>query len=135
MSPEAEAFDLNPGLRIRFLTAGEQIVWSPVPFDPSRPSGGRGRVAALREDTARIEEWGSEDDGGLTVDSSPLGALALMVAVIGRGVPKSLGALHAGRDPAFPSGALVAVWGAGMAPDDERPRLRDVVDLARYALE
>jgi hypothetical protein len=135
MSPEVAPFELNPGLRIRFLTAGEQIVWRPVPLDPPRPADRRGRVASLREDTARLEEWGSQDDGGLTVDSSPLGALALMVAIIGRGSPNSLGALHAGRDPAFPSGALVAVWGTGTAPDDERPRLRDVVDLARYALE
>ncbi len=135
MSPGVEAFELNPGLGIRFLTAGEQIVWSPVPLDPPRPADRRGRLAGLREDTARIEEWGTEHDGGLTVDSSPLGALVLMVAIIGRGAPTSLGALHAGRDPAFPSGALVAVWGGGTAPDDERPRVRDVVDLARYALE
>jgi hypothetical protein len=68
------------------------------------------------------------------VDSSPVGALVLILAVDGRGVPDALGAVHAQRDPAFPSGAIVAVWGNGPAPDDERPRLEDLVELARYAL-
>jgi len=84
---------------------------------------------------ARVEEWGSETDGGLMVDSGPLGALVLIIVIDGRGTPRALGALHADRDPAFPSGALVAVWGHGLAPEDEHPRLRDLVELARYALE
>jgi hypothetical protein len=69
------------------------------------------------------------------VDSGPLGALVLMLAVERRGIPSGLGAVHAGRDPAFPAGAIVAIWGDGPVPEDERPRPEDVVDLARYALE
>jgi hypothetical protein len=68
------------------------------------------------------------------VDSSPIGALVLVLAVDGRGLPAALGAVHAGRDPAFPSGAIVAVWGKGPVPLDEHPRLEDLVELARYAL-
>jgi hypothetical protein len=135
MTPSEEPWGVHPGLRNRFLTAGERVAWNPAPSAPARPPGRRGRLALLREDTARIEEWGSETDGGLMVDSSPLGALVLVLAVGLRGVPSGLGALHAGRDPAFPTGAIVAVWGAGPVPEDERPRPEDVVDLARYALE
>ncbi len=69
------------------------------------------------------------------VDSGPLGALVLMLAVVQRGAPSALGAVHAARDPAFPAGAIVAVWGAESVPEDERPRPEDVIDLARYALE
>lgn len=135
LSPTGEPFAISPGLRARFVAAGERIAWRTVPTTSHRPADRRGRTALLREDEARVEEWGSETDGGLAVDSGPLGALVLMLAVHRRGPPAGIGALHAGRDPAFPSGAIVAVWGDGPVPDDEHPRLGDVVDLARYALE
>jgi hypothetical protein len=126
---------IHPGLRARFVSAGERIAWKPSVEAPTRPSGRRGRVAVFREETARVEEWGSDTDGGVMVDSGPLGALVLMLTVHRRGIPRAIGAVLAGRDPAFPSGAIVAVWGDGPVPEDERPRPEDVVDLARYALE
>ncbi|MCI4373034.1 MAG: hypothetical protein L3K02_05270 [Thermoplasmata archaeon] len=135
MSPDQESFEVHPGLRLRFVAAGEQIAWRPLPEQPTRPAERRGRIALLREDEARFEEWGSDDRGGVMVDSSPLGALLMMLAIDRRGVPTALGAVHAGRDDAFPSGALVAVWGDGSAPEDEHPRFTDVLRLARYALE
>ena len=69
------------------------------------------------------------------MDSGPLGALVLMLAIDRRGLPTTLGASHAGRDPAFPAGSIVAVWGTGSPPSDDQPRFEDVVDLSRYALE
>ncbi|MGA8276108.1 MAG: hypothetical protein WB852_07445 [Thermoplasmata archaeon] len=135
MSPREAPWGIHPGLRTRFLTAGERVAWKAMPATPPRPPDRRGRIALLREDEARVEEWGSETDGGLMVDAGPLGALVLMLAVDRRGAPRALGAIHAGRDPAFPAGAIVAVWGDGAVPEDERPRPEDVVDLARYALE
>jgi hypothetical protein len=134
MKPK-ELAGVHPGLRARFVAAGATIAWAPAPAVPARPSGRRGRVARLREETARVEEWGTATKGGVVVDSGPLGALLLMLAIDRRGLPRALGALHADRDPAFPSGAIVAVWGSEVAPEDEHPRLEDVVDLARYALE
>jgi hypothetical protein len=126
---------VHPGLRTRFRVAGERIEWIPTVPSPDRPAPERRRRARLREEEALIEEWGSATEGGLRVESGPLGALVLMLAFDRRGVPTSLGASHAGQDPAFPSGAIVAVWGDGLAPTDDRPRFEDVVDLARYALE
>jgi hypothetical protein len=133
MSGAPDPWSLHPGLRTRFLSAGEAIAWSPAPA-PS-PTARPGRIAALREEEARVEEWGSVAEGGVAVDSGPLGALVLVLAVLRRGPPGALGARHAGRDPAFPAGAIVALWGPGDVPTDERPRPRDVIDLARYALE
>jgi hypothetical protein len=135
MRPAPDPWAIHPGLRTRFVSAGERIAWTPILTLESGPNVRRARVAHAREEEARVEEWGSEADGGVMVESSPLGALVLMLAVDRRGAPAGLGALHAGRDPSFPSGAIVAVWGAGPVPEDERPRPADVVDLARYALE
>jgi len=81
-----------------------------------------------------VETWGTARSGGIAVDSGPVGALALLLEADVRGVPHALGAANAGRDPAFPSGALVATWGSKAPPADSRPTLRDLVELARYAL-
>ena len=70
----------------------------------------------------------------LRVDAGPVGALVLLLEMDRRGLPSGLGAADGSRDPAFPSGALVAVWGSGTVPADSRPQLSDLVDLARYAL-
>ncbi|MCI4364736.1 MAG: hypothetical protein L3K10_01535 [Thermoplasmata archaeon] len=135
MTADDPPLPVNPGLRSRFRSAGQRIEWTPAPRSPPRPKTRRGRMARLRDEQARVEEWGSERDGGVMVDSGPVGALVLLLALDRRGVPSALGAVHAGRDPAFPGGAIVAVWGAGPVPDDEHPRLDDVVELARFALE
>jgi|HubBroStandDraft_1064217.scaffolds.fasta_scaffold234342_2 hypothetical protein len=135
MSPPAERWEIHPGLRSRFLAAGDAIGWRPVAEVAPRAPDRRVRVARLREEEARVEEWGTDADGGVTVDSGPLGALVLIIHVVRRGAPDALGAMHADREAAFPAGAIVAVWGDAPAPDDERPRPADVIELARYALE
>jgi hypothetical protein len=124
-----------PALRERVRAAGARIAWAPAAPLPGRPRNRRGRMAAFREDRARVEEWGSPTRGGLTVDSGPLGALVLLLAIEERGPPTRLGGLRAGGDPAFPDGALVARWGAGPVPEDSRPTLEDVAGLARFALD
>ena len=135
MTPEGPALPVPPGLRVRFRTAGEKIEWTSTRTSAGNDGGRRRRRARLRDEEAAVEEWGSEAEGGVAVDSSPLGALLLLLAADRRGLPTALGASHAGRDPGFPEGAIVAVWGRGTAPSDDHPRFEDVVDLARYALE
>jgi hypothetical protein len=135
VSPDGPSLPLHPGLRARFRSAGAKIEWTPTVTGPDRPAERRRQQVRLHEDEAHIEEWGTESVGGMMVDSAPLGALVLMLALDRRGVPTAWGATHAGRDPAFPEGAIVAIWGPGEAPADEQPRFEDVVDLARYALE
>jgi len=81
-----------------------------------------------------VETWGTARSGGVAVDSGPVGALALLLEADTRGLPSALGAANAGRDPAFLAGSLVAMWGPTPPPYDTRPTLRDVVELARYAL-
>jgi hypothetical protein len=135
VSPDEPPLPIHPGLRSRFRLAAAKIEWTPTLEAPDRPPGPLRRRARIGEEEAWVEEWGSAADGGLRVDSGPLGALVLMLACDQRGVPTTMGASHAGRDAGFPAGAIVAVWGTGPAPTDARPRLQDIVDLARYALE
>jgi hypothetical protein len=135
MSPDADPWALHPGLRIRFETAGRQLVWEAV----RTPAEGKGRrtarVAQLRDDRARTERWGQGASAGIAADSSPLGALLVVLEVLQRGPPSHLGAWPAGHDPDFPGGAVLAVWGDPPDSMDESPRPRDLIDLARYALE
>jgi hypothetical protein len=130
----APAVELDPGLLARMRAAGEAIQWRPVPSAARHPSGRDARIATLHEEEARVETWGAAEHGGICVDSGPVGALALVLEAASRGMPSALGAANAGRDPAFPQGALVATWGSERPPDDSRPRWKDIVDLARYAL-
>jgi hypothetical protein len=122
------------GLRARFRTAGEGIVWRVAPVPPRRAKTHRARIARLGDEEARVEEWGSASDGGVLVESGPLGALALLLVIDPRDDAPRLGARRAGRDAEFPGGAICAAWGKVEVPADEHPRLRDLVDLARYAL-
>lgn len=125
---------IDPGLLERFRRAGEEIRWRTVPAGRSGKRGRKSRIAHLHDEEARVETWGTERAGGVAVDSGPVGALALLLEVDRRGPPSALGACEAGRDPVFPSGAIVAAWGRGAVPTDSRPRLGDLVELARYAL-
>ncbi len=81
-----------------------------------------------------MEESGAGRRVRVAVDSGPVGALVILLEIDRRGPPSALGASEAGRDPAFPSGAIVAGWGGVSVPADSRPRLHDLVELARYAL-
>ncbi len=133
MSTPAAALPADPGLLARFRDAGRRIAWRPAPKG-RRPSGRTARIAHLHDEEARVEEWGTKKSRGLAVDSGPVGALVLLLEIDRRGPPTHLGAENAGRDRAFPAGAIVAGWGEVAVPTDSRPRVEDLVELARYAL-
>jgi hypothetical protein len=125
---------IDPGLLVRYRAAGQKIAWRDAPSGAKRPAGPRARIAHLHDEEARVEEWAQGTAVRLTVDSGPLGALVLLLEIDRRGSPTALGAQEAGRSPAFPSGAIVAAWGGARVPEDSRPGLDDLVELARYAL-
>jgi len=133
VSAPAAPLEIDPGLLARFRDAGRAIAWRAAPKG-RRPSGRKARVAHLHDEEARVEEWGTAGSRGIAVDSGPVGALVLLLEIDRRGPPAQLGAENAGRDRAFPSGAIVAGWGAVTVPTDSRPTVRDLVELARYAL-
>ena len=128
------AIAIDPGLLARFRSAAAKIAWRAAPRGPRRPAGRRARIAHLHDEEARVETWGRGPTGGIAADSGPVGALAIVLEADRRGPPSALGAAQAGRDPAFPMGAIVAVWGPGEVPRDASPRWPDLVELARYAL-
>lgn len=134
MSASSRPLPIDAGLLVRYRDAGRRIAWRPAPPGAKRPAGRRARIAHLNDEEARAEEWGSGTVAGIAVDSGPLGALIVVLEIDRRGAPAALGAENAGRDPAFPAGAIVAGWGAAPVPTDSRPRVADLVELARYAL-
>jgi hypothetical protein len=125
---------VDPGLLARFRDGGRAIAWRPAPSPPRARRGRRARIAHLHDEEARVESWGTEAKGGVAVDSGPLGALVVLLEADRRGLPTALGTRNAGEDPAFPSGAIAAGWGGEAVPADSRPRLADLIELARYAL-
>ena len=134
MSEPPDFLPIDAGLLSRFRAAGTRIAWRPAPSGPRRPKGRSARIAHLNDEEARVEVWEKAGAAGFAADSGPLGALVLLLEVDRRGATATLGAWESGRDPAFPSGAVVATWGAERVPSDTTPRLRDLVELARYAL-
>ncbi|HYA54841.1 MAG TPA: hypothetical protein VEG42_04480 [Thermoplasmata archaeon] len=134
MSTDPDTLSVDAGLLARFRAAGEKISWRSVVGGRKRASGTRVRIAHLHDEEARVEVAGRGARWRVVVDSGPVGALVLLLEVDRRGPPGALGASEAGRDPTFPSGAIVAVWGQSDVPTDSTPRLSDLVDLARYAL-
>jgi hypothetical protein len=125
---------IDAGLLARYRDAGRRISWRPAPKRPKRPVGRRTRIAHLNDEEARVEEWGTGTRAGLAVDSGPVGALVILLEIDRRGMPTGLGAQNAGLDIAFPSGAIVAGWGNVSVPTDSQPKVKDLVELARYAL-
>jgi hypothetical protein len=127
---------VDPGLLTRFRDAGRAIAWRAAPAGATAKSrkGHRVRIAHLHDEEARVDSWGDERNGGVAVDSGPVGALVILLEADRRGPPARLGAEEAGHNPAFPAGAVVAGWGRTPVPEDSRPRLEDLVELARYAL-
>jgi hypothetical protein len=134
MSDSPGPLQIDPGLLARYREAGGRIAWRPAPKEPKRPAGHRSRIAHLNDEEARVEQWGTGKRAAIAVDSGPLGALVVVLEIDQRGSPTALGSEDAGRDPAFPSGAILASWGDATVPTDSRPRLSDMVELARYAL-
>ncbi len=124
---------VDPGLLVRLREAYAAIRWEPA--SDARPSPSRTvRTARLHDETARVETWGPGGVGGVAVTAGPVGALVLLLEIDRRGRPTGLGARNAGSDPAFPEGAILAVWSADGVVADSRPNLSDLVELARYAL-
>ena len=124
---------VDEGLLTRFRDAGRAIAWRLAPPPAPRSKRPRARIAHLHDEEARVESWGTDRNGGVEVDSGPLGALVLLLESDRRGASPAVEAREAGVDPAYPNGALRAVWGSRRAPGPG-PTLRDLVDLARYAL-
>jgi hypothetical protein len=125
---------VDPGLLERFRRAGAEIAWRSAPRAPGRAGAAGARIAHLHDEECRVERRGSARTPTVTVDSGPVGALVLLLEFDRRGPPRALGAGNAGRDPAFPGGALVATWGTRPVARDTAPTVRDLVELARYAL-
>ena len=124
---------IDAGLLARFRGAAPKIAWRDAPGDvPAAPSR-RARIAHLNDEEARVETWGRSPRGGVEVDSGPLGALVLLLEIDRRDRLPRLESRAAGVDPTFPNGAIRAVWGSGAGPAGG-PTVRDLVELARYAL-
>lgn len=128
---------VDGGLLERFRSAGARIAWREVPTTVGRsrrPKGPppRSRIAHLHDEEARVIESAS----GRLVESGPVGALVLLLEIDRRGAPVCLRAHAAGEKPGFASGAIEARWdlGATTSAGGTDLLLRDLVDLARYAL-
>lgn len=134
MTVRSSRLMIDPGLLERFRRAGPEIQWRKAPGGAAKRRHRTARIAHLHDEEARVERWGTDDKGGIAVESGPVGALVLLLEADRRGVPDALGAAEGGHEPSFPGGALVAVWGPGKVPSDSAPELRDLVELARYAL-
>lgn len=128
MSPSV--LPVDDGLLARFRAAAPRIAWRPA----RSAKGRRARIAHLHDEEARLETWGSDSNGGAEVDAGPLGALLLLLEADRRGVLPHLASREAGADKGFPQGAIRARWGRGPSRPEPGPTLRDLTDLARYAL-
>ncbi len=128
------SLSVDPGLLVRLRAAGTTISWRPAERNPQTPKGHRARIAHLLEEEARVESWGTDSRGGVLVDSGPVGALVLLLEVDRRGAPVRLEPCEAGEEPAFPGGAVRALWGGTARPSSSKLSLSDLVELARYAL-
>ncbi len=126
---------LEPAFARRLRTAGAAITWRAAPRTRRPARGPSARLARLRDEEARVEL--RELDGEVTVEvtAGPVGAVVLLLEVDRRGPPDRLGSRNGGATPAFPDGSIVAGWGVRELPSDATPTLRDLVELARYALD
>jgi hypothetical protein len=126
---------VDPGLLTRFRSAGAELLWREE--KPARRRSGaagakdRIRIAHLHDEEARVLELA---DGGLVVDSGPVGALVLLMEIDRRGLPHALEAKDGGTRPGFAQGALEAHWGGPAGANAPGLPLKDVIQLARYAL-
>jgi hypothetical protein len=128
-----ETLPVDAGLIERFRVAGAKIAWrSTAPSVEARPKR-QGRIAHLNDEETRVETWGRLPGGGMEVDSGPLGALVLLLEADRRRALPNVESREAGADPGFPQGALRASW-SNPSSRPEGPTVRDLVELARYAL-
>lgn len=132
MTPEEHPW-IDPRAIDRFRVAGRSIRWQERSWESSDRH--RVRIATLREESARVEEWGSVSGRELVVDSSPVGALILALEVDRDGPPAEIGPVDGGALPGFPDGALRAEWRTVAARSQTPPPTwKEIVGLARYAL-
>jgi hypothetical protein len=125
---------LDEGLVRRLRGVGGAIAWRPT-AGARRPRNGRSvRVARLRDEEARVETREGTSGATVEVTAGPVGAVVLLLEADRRGLPSSLGSRDARRGSAFPSGSIVASWGGPPVVADAWPTVRDLVELARYAL-
>jgi len=123
---------VDDGLLRRLREAGARLSW--------RASGGpkhagrTARVARLSDEEARVETVEGVPGTIVEATAGPVGAFVLLLEVDRRGPPTALVSRNAGRSAAFPDGSIVAAWGPTAVDGDARPSLRDLVELARYAL-
>jgi hypothetical protein len=125
---------LDEGLARRLRDAGAAIRWErPSASGRARLRGGL-RLARLRDETAAVAV--REGPGGASVEvaAGPVGAVVLLLEADRRGPPTSLGSRNGRPGSAFPDGSIVAAWGGREVAADARPSVRDLVELARYAL-
>jgi hypothetical protein len=130
---------VDAGLLARFHAVEPKITWREVlvPTVGGAAARRRGtprtRIAHLHDEEARVEVT---DRGarGLTIvtDSGPVGALVLLLEMDRRGVAARVTTHAADALPGFSQGALEATWAP--APSAEGLPLRDLVELARFAL-
>ena len=123
----------DPGLLDRFRRAGAKIAWRDAEGSIGASPTRRSRIAHLNDEEARVETWGRSPREGMEVDSGPLGALILLLEADRRGALPTFESREAGVDPGFPQGAIRARW-QSPRPPGPGPTVRDLVDLARYAL-
>lgn len=81
-----------------------------------------------------MEDRGRGARPSFVVDSGPVGALVLLLEIDRRGPPTLLTTHAAGQRPGFSQGALEARWAPTRGADEPAIPLRDLVELARYAL-
>jgi hypothetical protein len=125
---------LDEGLLRRLRDAGRAIAWGPE--GPSRRPRGAPtvRVARLRDEEARVAVREAPEGASVEVTAGPVGAVVLLLEADRRGPPRALGSRNGSVGSSFPSGSIVATWGPAEVVADARPTLRDLVELARYAL-
>ncbi len=128
------ALTIDPGLLERMRRAGQLVAWSPPGYPTPGPDGRASGTARLLEEEARLVVVARKGITTAEATSGPVGALLLLLEADRRGAPAALGGRNAGRDPEFPDGSIVAAWGGDAGPVDSRPTVRDLVELARYAL-
>ncbi len=133
----AAPLPVDPGLLARFRSAGPSIAWRDADARGGGRRGGAGakaRIAHLNDEEARVETQGRGSAFAMRVDSGPVGALVLLLEADRRGAPAVVVTHEAGALSAFPQGAIEARWGARPQPAAPGPSIRDLVELARYAL-
>lgn len=126
---------IDAGLLARFRRAGDQIQWRDAPAGGrARGARVRVRIAHLNDEEARIETAERGTTASIVVESGPVGALVLLLEMDRRGDPVTLTALEAGARPGFGQGAIEGRWAATAARSPGGLPVKDLVELARYAL-